>query len=58
MFVRVESVSELAGLAPATRIKVNGREHTVEDYDGLVVAGTPLLEVLAVLGHSVEVERS
>jgi hypothetical protein len=55
--MRVTDVRQLQNLSASTRLKVNGRPKTAGDYAGLVVAGgTPLLEALALLGQTVEIE--
>jgi hypothetical protein len=58
MFVQIENTSELHGLPAGTRIRVNGVEKTIGDYADLVVAGTPLLEAMAMLGQSIQIEKA
>lgn len=51
----ITSLAELRALAPETVIRINGKDHVVSDYSSLVVAGTPLLEVMLSLGHKISV---
>lgn len=51
----IETLDELRALAPDTAIRINGKDHVVSDYGNLVVAGTPLLEVMLVFGHKISV---
>lgn len=57
MFIQITDVNEIRNLPESTRVKVNGKIKTIGDYADLVVAGTPLLEALAHLGQSVQVEK-